>query len=99
MLVIGLFVVGLLGGIAVGALTRRSWRGTFFVEAVGVVGWVALAVYTGLIYECPPTGECNPDLAWFYGLFALAGWLVGAAAPSVVAHFKRRPSGSGTSVA
>ncbi len=98
MLALGLVGAGFLGGILLGAPARRSWRAVLFVEVLGVAGWAVLAIYAGLIYECPANRECNPDLAWFYGLFALAGWLVGAALPSVMTHLKRR-SGSGTSIA
>lgn len=98
MLALGLVGAGLVAGFLLGLLARRSWQATMLVESLGVAAWAALAIYAGLIYECPAGRECNPDLAWFYGLFALAGWLVGAAIPSVVTYLKRG-SGSGQSVA
>jgi hypothetical protein len=90
-LVVGLLGLGIIAGALLGALARGSWRTTLLVEALGFASWAAFAIYAGLIYDCPEktNRECNPEFWSFLGLFALAGWAVGAVAPLIITRVRR----------
>jgi hypothetical protein len=81
-----LFASGFLPGLVVAAMLRRA-RGRLSLAALGIVTWIAYAIYIEEFAPCPAQGECDKGIGVFFLAVVLIGWLGGVAASWIV----RRP--------
>jgi hypothetical protein len=63
-------------GLAAAAASRRLATRTT-LALLGVAGWIAILVYAVAIHRCRSGEECDTGFLWFFGLFALFGWITG----------------------
>jgi len=83
MLLAAIIVVPLIVGVVAAASARRA-RARVALAGVGVILWVAILVYAVAIHHCPSGRHCDTGFLWFFGLFALFGWLIGLLAGSLL---------------
>ena len=81
-----LFAIGFSSGLIVAAMLRHA-RGRLALAALGVVAWIAYAIYIEKIAPCPAQGECDKGIGVILLAVVLIGWLGGVAASWVA----RRP--------
>jgi hypothetical protein len=65
-------VLGLVAAAATHGLATRAT-----LALLGVGAWIAVLVYAVAIHHCRAGEECDTGFLWFFGLFALFGWLIG----------------------
>ncbi len=88
-----MLVAAIVGGAAIlgvisAALSRkRAVRAA--LAGAGVVGWLFLLVYAVAIHRCSANSHCDTGFLWFFGLFALFGWLLGLLIGSVIGRRTR----------
>jgi fructose-specific phosphotransferase system IIC component len=81
-----LFASGFLPGLVVASILRHV-RGRLALAAVGIVTWIAYAIYIEEFAPCPAQGECDKAIGVLFLAVVLIGWLGGIAASWIA----RRP--------
>lgn len=72
------------------AIWARSVRATAALAGAGLIAWIVVLVYALAIHDCRSGEHCDSGFLWFFGLFALFGWLLGLAVGSLLRRRSRR---------